>query len=811
MKENTINKYLFSSILIILAVFAFFIVYHAPKVSIPAYIEITPGNKPVTLGYKELGQRKSSLSADSSHVRIEKIDGLWTIANISQKKRVEIKTNKHDSRYLKRWPLQANDKFKLNDQAFQVTTVDSSGYLTLLHLQSNRTASWKNGYLQVSDPFLYKQARSLRWRIQKRIRWLMSSLSSYWEKEMQLFSIGGGVNTPDRWRINGLSPKYAHIGWYKEQFYLIPGKNERFIQMSLRSNQTMQDFSHIQYPLNKSDDPVKQLIIGKTYYRVKCSETNIRLFPFRNYDVWFKHEKLPLNMEHIAISCHSEVFIGFGSMNLKSLLKKLLYRLVIVFLIGLGLIVIIQAKFSRTYRFQLLIMTVPSVILTGISVNCWTVHHGLDLSWCLFFFILSWTWATFWLWYNHHLTGINQIIWACAIILAGIGAMTLTQLAVGSDNIKWLDYPRKHLLVLSMFGWFLPVISLIPSQLIGRIFVSKSAEFKLIRIGIFSLLIGILIYHFFKGSEQGLGLFQPSELAKFLFIVVGALTGMHLSELRLYDAEHLYQHPVQVIWSFINTFIFVLCLALFVFLSVRDISPMVISCFFLLCIIWKIAPHPDSNHITLSEYICRGCVLIICVIIVIMTAIIYFSPEHLPEWMPQKDRFLVWSSPELFPHSGEQVIKSMTIAGLGKWFGATDSWFGYNHSAMTVPMIQNDFIGAFILYRWGGMIAIVLLVTQLFYIQALFEKAVTMEKLKNTGFEKRRMYQIFILIIHGFVWMTGIQWLISWSNVLGLFPVMGQPMTWISQANSHLIFFALPSLAFAIIVGHSQHEDIYND
>jgi hypothetical protein len=72
---------------------------------------------------------------------------------------------------------------------------------------------------------------------------------------------------------------------------------------------------------------------------------------------------------------------------------------------------------------------------------------------------------------------------------------------------------------------------------------------------------------------------------------------------------------------------------------------------------------------------------------------IYNVPESLPQIILQKDRILVWTNPALYPHSVEQVIKFMTIAGLVGWFGATGSWFGNNHVAMTVPMIQNVFVG----------------------------------------------------------------------------------------------------------------------
>ena len=801
MKIFKSNKLLWAGLFSILAIIGVLIIYNAPHVSIPACIEIVPGHKTVTLGYKQLGQRKGPLSADTAHLKIEKKNGLHTISNVSQGKRIELKNHLDKSRYVKRWRLQTGDTFILNDHKFQVIQADQSEYLSLLHVKTKRTAKWKNGYLKVSDPFLYTEARSLRWRIQKRIRWWMRSLSDYWEKEMHLFSLGGGVNTPDRWQINGLKSKYAHISWYKNHFYLMPGKHSRLIQMSRKSQKQMDNFSQIQEPLNQPNNSVRQLIIGKTYYHVDSTDTHIYLKPFRNTDAFFENETLTEKEKAVSIHYNPEYFIGSGSMTGLTILKKIGLRLSIILITALILFILIQMKFPKSNRTELTLMTVPSVILTGVSIICWPIHHGLDLSYCLLFAWLSWGWSTFWLMVQGRLTGINQKIWACAIILAGMGALTLTQLAIGADNIKWLDYPRKHLLVLSMFGWFFPVVTLIPLKFIGRVFVSEDPEYKVIRLGIVSIIMFILIYHFFKGSEQGLGVFQPSELAKFLFIVVGAVTGMHLFELRIYDAEFLADNPIKVVWSFINTFIFILCIALFVFLSVRDMSPIVISFIFLLCGIWKIAPHPEINHRTLIEYLCRGFVVMICIIIGGLVILAYYSPEYLPENMPQKDRILVWSKPSLYPHSGWQVIKSMTISGLGRWIGATDSWFGNNHAAMTVPMIQNDFIGAFIIYRWGGLVAILLLITQLLYISSSLKIAKKIETNSNSGYEMRRMNQIFSLIIYGFVWMTAIQWFISWSNVLGLFPVMGQPMTWISQANSHLIFFALPSLAFVMLAG----------
>ena len=808
---NYIKRFIESHLLwpflfILFGLLGYLIVLFAPQVSIPTRIDITPGQKPVIIGNKELGQRLGPLSADISHLKIEKENGLWHISNISQGKRVELNTKVDKSRFVKRWKLQIGDHLTLEDQSFQVTQIDPKGYITLLHDQTNRMATWENGYLQVSDPFLYTQARSLRWRIQKRLRWLFKSwISDYWEKEMILFSLGGGVNTPDRWQIDDLNPHSAFISWYKNHFYLMPGHGNPHVQMSHRPHQSVNYFSSQSFPLNHPDYPVRQLIIGKTYYRINCTESYICFTPFRNTDAWFDHKPQKQTIGDACIYYNADSFIGEGSMSGFTFFNRILGRLFIIGLIGIILVYGIHMIAPKSQRVHLMGMIVPSVLLFLCSVIFWPIHHGINISYGLLFVWLSWVWATYWLWVKGYLTGMNRMIWACAIILASIGTLTLTQLAIGADNIKWLDYPRKHILVLSMFGWFFPVLTLIPAHIIGRIFVNNHSGFQITRMIFVILMLGILVYHFFKGSEQGLGLFQPSELAKFLMIIVGAMTGMHLNELRIYDAENLYNNPVKMIWPFIYTFIFVTCLAFFVFLSVRDMSPIVISCLFLVCCIWKIAPHPNKTHPGLFEWICRGGIIGLCIILMGFIIYAYYVPENMPNNMPQKDRILVWSKPELYPHSGEQVIKSMTIAGLGRWWGATDSWFGNNHAAMTVPMIQNDFVGAFIIYRWGGICAILLLLTQIGYMIAFFQTAHCIESDECNGFDKRRMKYIFSMIIYGFVWMTGIQWFISWSNVLGLFPVMGQPMTWISQANSHLLFFALPSLAFIMIVGpHSS-------
>ncbi|KPA09134.1 conserved hypothetical protein, membrane, partial [Candidatus Magnetomorum sp. HK-1] len=372
----------------IAAIFGCLIVLFAPQVSIPTCIDITPHEKSIIIGYKELGQRAGPLSADKSHLKIEKINGLWKISNISQGKRVEIKTRADKSRFLKRWRLQVGDQIILNDQRFKVTQINQKGYISLLHEQTNRTAIWEKGYLKVSDSFLYIQARSLRWRIQKRLRWILRSFQSdYWEKEMILFSLGGGVNTPDRWQINDLQAQYAYISWYKNHFYLVPGNDINGIQMSHRPYQTFYHFTQIPFSLNDPDDPVRQLIIGKTYYRVSCTDTQVRLEPFRNTDAWFEYKSQKQCIENVCIDYNTVSFIGLGSMHAVDFFKRIYVRLIVVCLIGLILAIAVFLIASKSERFHLMLMIIPSVILTGFSMICWPVHHGINISYGL---LLAW-------------------------------------------------------------------------------------------------------------------------------------------------------------------------------------------------------------------------------------------------------------------------------------------------------------------------------------------------------------------------------------------------------------------------------------
>jgi len=198
---------------------------------------------------------------------------------------------------------------------------------------------------------------------------LRSFQSDYWEKEMTLFSLGGGVNTPDRWQIDKLPPQYAYISWYKNHFYLMPGNGRNRIQMSHRPHQKRYHFSQISFPLIHSDRPDLRLIIGKTYYDVTFTDTYIRFEPYRNTDAWFDDKPSEQIIGNARIYYNTASFIGMGSIHIADFFKKILVRLISICLIALILAIVIYRISLKSERFQLMVMIVPSVILTGISIT----------------------------------------------------------------------------------------------------------------------------------------------------------------------------------------------------------------------------------------------------------------------------------------------------------------------------------------------------------------------------------------------------------------------------------------------------------
>jgi cell division protein FtsW len=169
------------------------------------------------------------------------------------------------------------------------------------------------------------------------------------------------------------------------------------------------------------------------------------------------------------------------------------------------------------------------------------------------------------------------------------------------------------------------------------------------------------------------------------------------------------------------------------------------------------------------------------------------------------DRFQVWLDPATHPHTGRQLLLGARAIADGGWFGA-DHALGLASlgqpagEVLRVPAVQDDFAPTFFANRHGlvGMLALWLL--QACLVTALLRAAVrawlggkAMPDHRNAWHARFRCFAL----CGGGAFLFG-HFLLSWGTNLAIFPVMGQPMSFLSAGGSHLLFFICPLLAFGI-------------
>ncbi|MGX4640180.1 FtsW/RodA/SpoVE family cell cycle protein [Massilia sp. SYSU DXS3249] len=173
-------------------------------------------------------------------------------------------------------------------------------------------------------------------------------------------------------------------------------------------------------------------------------------------------------------------------------------------------------------------------------------------------------------------------------------------------------------------------------------------------------------------------------------------------------------------------------------------------------------------------------------------------------WRFYGERFAVWLDPAAHPHTGAQLLLGAAAIGSGGWFGA-DGIFGLAAlgqgavEALAIPAVQDDFAPAFLLQRHGLAAALLLWTLQALFLWTLLHAALRAWRggalARDFRHAWRGRFRCFVLC-GGAAFLFG-HFLLSWGTNLAFFPIMGQPMSFLSAGGSHLLFFIFPLLAFA--------------
>ena len=188
--------------------------------------------------------------------------------------------------------------------------------------------------------------------------------------------------------------------------------------------------------------------------------------------------------------------------------------------------------------------------------------------------------------------------------------------------------------------------------------------------------------------------------------------------------------------------------------------------------------------------------------------------DGIARWDFYADRFLVWLDPGTHPHTGQQLLLGARAIAQGGWRGA-DGAFGLAALgldpgvALRIPAVQDDFAASFFLQRHGLAAAVGLWLLQALFLAALLHLAVRcwLAGANARDFRVAWLARLRCFFLAGGAAFAFGHFLLSWGTNLAIFPVMGQPMSFLSAGGSHLLFFICPLLGAAAASSQSLEEN----
>ena len=379
------------------------------------------------------------------------------------------------------------------------------------------------------------------------------------------------------------------------------------------------------------------------------------------------------------------------------------------------------------------------------------------------------------------------LLLAAALLLLGTGLLVQLELGLGARDTAWLRQVETSCVLL---GAGLPA-GLLLLRGVARAELSRGATEWLL-VGLAILALGALLLQVAFGNETGVFDIQPVEFAKL------ALAALSAHCLALASAAL----PGRAGWrawlrAVAPVLLFVLLLAV-ALVQVDDFSPL------LLLLVWG-AAMLLAWCLATGRRRAGALVGAACGAALVGSMALQALGPSLGAAGFYAERFQVWADPVAHPHTGQQMLLGARAVGEGGWLGA-DGMLGLATlgqpvgEALRIPAVQDDFAPSFLLNRHGLLGGLLLWGLQALLLGALLHAAVRTWRAGAAARDFRRAwlgrFQFFALC-GGAAFLAG-HFLLSWGTNLALFPIMGQPMSFLSAGGSHLLFFICPLLAFGV-------------
>ena len=379
---------------------------------------------------------------------------------------------------------------------------------------------------------------------------------------------------------------------------------------------------------------------------------------------------------------------------------------------------------------------------------------------------------------------------ALALCLLACGLLSQLELALGGMESIWSLYYQKSC---SLQALATGICGLLVSAK-PRLPRLKIVDACLLGLAVLALILMLL--EALLGSETGVFGIQPVEFAKTALV---ALSSHALALYHAHGQQHATPlHPRALVWHWLWPILVLLAIVSLTLVRVSDFSPL------LLLLVWATV-CALGWCLARQQYWSAGTMLAVMACPVLAILALHQSWLQLPEQF-YAGRFLVWLEPHLHPHTGQQFLLGVQAISAGGWTGA-DQHLGLTTlgmplgSLMQIPALQDDFAPAFFLNRHGLGAALVLWLMQAGFLCSLLIRASRSWQwsAKVRDFRLAWHARFYAMVLIGAAGFLFGQFLLAWSTNLGMLPVMGQPMSFLSSGGSHLLFFLLPLLGFSAL------------
>ncbi|MDB5918156.1 MAG: hypothetical protein JWR40_2390 [Massilia sp.] len=414
--------------------------------------------------------------------------------------------------------------------------------------------------------------------------------------------------------------------------------------------------------------------------------------------------------------------------------------------------------------------------------------------------------AALWCWLL--LPGRLTLVAAAGVLLLAAGMLAQLELGLGGMESSWLRHFQKTAALLAIglgIGAHLRLRFHDRGSRRPRAAMLSQARLESMLALLACAALAALLLQVFAGDETGVFDLQPVEFAK---LALTALTAHCLAVGLGWDAAMIKSSAPLLRWFRLAApallFVALLGLAL---VQVDDYSPLI------LLTVWSMAMGLAWSIAARRHTVTAALVGLACLAVAAVAWLHHAGAGAVAQWSFYADRFLVWLDPVSHPHTGQQLLLGARAIVDGGWWGA-DGMLGIRTlgqpagSALHIPQVQDDFAPSFFVNRHGLFGALMLWMLQALFLAGLLQTAA---RSYCAGAAARNYRQAWMgrfscfALCGGAAFVLG-HFLLSWGTNLAIFPIMGQPMSFLSAGGSHLLFFICPLLTFSAICAPSPEE-----